>query len=396
MLVGLNCFLLLACLVRADEEALPKPVNFIAFSPDGKTFASAHVDGVTRVWDAITGKIRHELKGHKMSVADVAYSPNGHFIASVSWRHTYKGAIRELKRGTHHILIWGSETGGLQGSVPLRIDDEAVPFSSRNRGALSVEFLPDNSRLITTGHSDVGTWLQGVWVWNRTPNRLSTELSPPLAPGERPRREGGAVTLAVSSNGQFVATAGTYFFTNSRRSFKDILAGRGNALSMTIRLWNLKDIKIANEQDVEMRCNYVPYDGSGFPSKPQSGIPLFASDGKQLFLVLHSGEVAILETPSLKEVRRIEFGDEPAQNAALTAALLPKNRLLVAHATTSYVVDLGSGEAKPIQFEGVDSPITALAISPSSDPQHIAVGCLDGTLGLWNLATRKKVVNTTK
>lgn len=68
-------------------------VRSVAFSPDGKTLASGggkeHKSwdastGYVKVWDVATGKERTTLVGHKDSVLVVAFSPDGKTLASAS------------------------------------------------------------------------------------------------------------------------------------------------------------------------------------------------------------------------------------------------------------------------------------------------------------------------
>ena len=62
----------------------------VAYSPDGKTLASAGDDGTVKLWEGATGKEQATLRGHSREVWSVAYSPDGKTLASGSWDGTVK------------------------------------------------------------------------------------------------------------------------------------------------------------------------------------------------------------------------------------------------------------------------------------------------------------------
>lgn len=67
-----------------------KIVNQVAFSPDGRWFASASFDKSVRIWDGRTGRYVHAFRGHVGDVYQLAWSADSRLLISASKDSTVK------------------------------------------------------------------------------------------------------------------------------------------------------------------------------------------------------------------------------------------------------------------------------------------------------------------
>lgn len=68
--------------IRTIHKAHRSGVIAIALTPDGKTLATAGIDGTIKLWDYHTGEELLQLTSHKNEVHSLAFSPDGHYLVS--------------------------------------------------------------------------------------------------------------------------------------------------------------------------------------------------------------------------------------------------------------------------------------------------------------------------
>ena len=209
------------------------PIDSAVFSPDGRHIAVAQPSSL-RVWDTETGRqlVRWHpfpestYRPHFGSITDIAFSPQGRYLASVGLDRTAK--VWDVEAGTQLLDIdiflnyvltvdWSPDggqfaTAGYDGRAIVwdrATGQEVARFEGHQRGAvLSLDYSPDGTHIVTSGRDgSVRAWdaETGIQLYE-LPERAEpvSRLSPPRRPVEHvsysPR---GDRFLTISSSQSF-------------------------------------------------------------------------------------------------------------------------------------------------------------------------------------------------
>lgn len=127
--------------VRVTTVSHSALVREVAFSPDGRYFATGSFDNTARVWETDTGRPAGPVLRHTNYVATVAFSPDGITLAAGDY-------------GPAGLVKFWDWRAGNEVRPPLQHDDVV----------LSVSFSPDGRYLATTkhhswsGHPELAVW----------------------------------------------------------------------------------------------------------------------------------------------------------------------------------------------------------------------------------------------
>jgi WD40 repeat protein/tRNA A-37 threonylcarbamoyl transferase component Bud32 len=140
------------------------PVGSVAWSSDGSRLAGGSADGKVRVWDANSGNTLLELKGHTAAVLHLAWSKDGSRLASTSldktvrvWDAQTGQSLLELKRPTRGSWTVAWNNDGSQLAAASSFDELFVwdvkaarirfAMSARASGVMGMAWSGDDSRL---------------------------------------------------------------------------------------------------------------------------------------------------------------------------------------------------------------------------------------------------------
>lgn len=389
----------------------PSPVTALAFSPDGTRIVASSDSSVT-FWDLAT-RSPTRLAGYTGAVRALAFSPDGNRIASGS----DAGAV----------TLWDARTGATLATATENTDP-----------VLAVAFSPDG-RLLATGGDDAA-----VRLWDVSAGRSQLNLITSLTGQTR-----SVLGIAVSPDSQVIVSAGADSVVglwnasgpadaNLPAVLNAATYGPGGRLATAgrdrrPRLWStvgngFAPVPGARSPRADPPSGPSPYGTFGMAFSPDgSMLAAPATDASAVVWNPLTGQVVVLASDRASPVRAVAFdprsgylvsagraarddvgtwqvsrqtqvqefppihGDGPIDAVAVDSR--PGAQLSVATGgEEDGVIAIADTSGRPAHvFYGRNSkaPVEALAFSP--DGRLLVSGSNDGTIAVWDVASRDSV-----
>ncbi|MCG9891117.1 MAG: WD40 repeat domain-containing protein [Thermosynechococcaceae cyanobacterium MS004] len=332
----------------------------VAFSPDGKRFATSDTKGDIQIWDAQTGAQIRRCRGHQHWTWDVAFSPNGQYLASAS--------------DDYRVKLWDVETGQC-----------LQTYEGHTNSVNAVAFSPNGQIIASCGQDAT------IRLWQVIPRTPTPALQTLVG------HQGRIWAIAFSPDGQTLASGGE----DCDLRLWDVATGRCNqtwkahnhwvrslafspngqylassSYDLTIKLWDLQTPELTPERTPDCLQTFTGH------SQAVTAIA-FSPKGDRIASGSFDRTVKLWDVNTGRNLNTF-FGHT---SRLWTLAYHPNGQQIVSggddHATKFW--DLRSGRCTKT-LVGHTNAVLSLALSP--DGQYLISGHEDQATRIWDIQKR--------
>ena len=329
----------------------PDTACCVAFSPDGKSIATAGGDSIVRLWDLETGQVIRKITGHHAGFEDLRFSPDGRYLITANDDQTSR--IFEVATGKT-LRIFNSRTAVQAGLFThdgkfvlttnlgevdiwsLETSPGGMIFSADDQPIRKASFSPDGKRVVTASNDSTAR------IWDTASGK----------------------TLLIL-NGHTAAVTDAVFSPDG----KLILTGSDDTFAI---LW-----------DASTGAELRRFEGHS----DTIAKVLFSLDGKYIVTASSDGTARVWETQTGKLLTTYTNQNS---NELIRAAFSPDGKTVATTGgdKTTHIWDPMTGKDLMV-FKGHTDKVTGVAFSP--DGKVLLTASWDGTARLWDVATGKEL-----